>query len=149
MPMHPSNTYTIHELQENAADILHLIQTEANKQIKGAKMDIVSKLRDGAIWVEQGEIAGCAGGTFDNICAAADILRGRSCGNGAFSLSIYPGSMPALAENTTLMMNFAKSLNSSEINWEILHSKTSTHTLQALNTPQKAKRNTSTSKKAI
>ena len=98
MPMHPSNTYTIHELQENAADILHLIQDNANKQIKGAQMDIVSKLRDGAIWVEQGEIAGCAGGTFDNICAAADILRGRSCGNGAFSLSIYPGSMPALAE---------------------------------------------------
>ena len=98
MPMHPSNTYTIHELQENAADILHLIQTQANKQIKGAKMDIVSKLHDGAIWVEQGEIAGCSGGTFDNICAAADILRGRSCGNGAFSLSVYPGSMPALAE---------------------------------------------------
>ena len=98
MPMHPSNTYTIHELQENAADILHLIQTQANKQIKGAQMDIVSKLHDGAIWVEQGEIAGCSGGTFDNICAAADILRGRSCGNGAFSLSVYPGSMPALAE---------------------------------------------------
>ena len=98
MPMHPSNTYTIHELQENAADILHLIQENANKQIKGAKMDIVSKFHDGSVWVEQGEIAGCAGGTFDNICAAADILRGRSCGNGAFSLSVYPGSMPALAE---------------------------------------------------
>ena len=98
MPMHPSNTYTIHELQENAADILHLVQENANKQIKGAKMDIVSKYHDGAIWVEQGEIAGCAGGTFDNICAAADILRGKSCGNGAFTLSIYPGSMPALAE---------------------------------------------------
>ena len=98
MPMHPSNTYTIHELQENAADILHLVQENANKQIKGAQMDIVSKLHDGAIWVEQGEIAGCSGGTFDNICAAADILRGRSCGNGAFTLSVYPGSMPALAE---------------------------------------------------
>jgi aconitate hydratase len=98
MPMHPSNTYTIHELQENAADILHLVEENANKQIKGAKMDIVSKFHDGAIWVEQGEIAGCSGGTFDNICAAADILRGKSCGNGAFTLSIYPGSMPALAE---------------------------------------------------
>ena len=98
MPMHPSNTYTIHELQENAAGILHLIQDNANKQIKGAKMDIVSKLRNGSIYVEQGEIAGCSGGTFDNICAAADILRGRSCGNGAFTLSVYPGSMPALAE---------------------------------------------------
>ena len=96
MPMHPSNTYTIHELQENAADILHLVQDAANKQIKGAQ--IVSKFHDGAVWVEQGEIAGCSGGTFDNICAAADILRGRSCGNGAFTLSVYPGSMPALAE---------------------------------------------------
>ena len=57
MPMHPSNTYTIHELQENAEDILHLIQDNANKQIKGAKMDIVSKFHDGAVWVEQGEIA--------------------------------------------------------------------------------------------
>ena len=98
MPMHPSNTYTIHELQANAADILHAVQEEANKQIKGAKMNLDSKFHDGAIWVDQGEIAGCAGGTFDNICAAADILRGKSCGNGAFTLSIYPGSMPALAE---------------------------------------------------
>ncbi len=98
MPMHPSNTYTIRQLQENAADILHEVETAANKQIKGAKMDLMSKLRDGSIWVDQGEIAGCSGGTFDNILAAADILRGRSCGNGVFSLSIYPGSMPALAE---------------------------------------------------
>ena len=98
MPMHPSNTYTIHELQENAADILHAVDETANKQIKGAKMDLSSKLRNGHIWVEQGQIAGCSGGTFDSICAAADILRGRSCGNGAFSLSIYPGSMPAYAE---------------------------------------------------
>ncbi len=98
MPMHPSNTYTIHELQANASDILHHCQEEANRQLKGVKMDLLGKLRNGHIYVEQGEIAGCAGGTFDNICAAADILRGRSCGNGAFSLSIYPGSMPALAE---------------------------------------------------
>ncbi|MBQ8076134.1 MAG: hydratase, partial [Oscillospiraceae bacterium] len=56
-----------------------------------------SKIHDGGIWVEQGEIAGCSGGTFDNICAAADILRGKSCGNGAFSLNVYPGSMPALS----------------------------------------------------
>ncbi len=96
MPMHPSNTYTIHELQENAADILHLVQENANRQIKGAEMDIVSKLRpDGNIWVEQGEIAGCAGGTIDSMWAAADILRGKNCGNGAFSLSLYPGSQPA------------------------------------------------------
>ena len=99
MPMHPSNTFTIHELQANAADILHQVQEEANKQIKGARMDLMSKLHsDGSIWVDQGELAGCSGGTFDNIVAAADILRGRSCGNGTFSLSIYPGSMPAYAE---------------------------------------------------
>ena len=99
MPMHPSNTFTIHELQANAADILYQVQEEANKQIKGARMDLMSKLHsDGSIWVDQGELAGCSGGTFDNIVAAADILRGRSCGNGTFSLSIYPGSMPAYAE---------------------------------------------------
>ena len=98
MPMHPSNTFTIHELLDNAADILHEVEDAANRQIKGARMDIASKYRDGGIWVEQGEIAGCAGGTFENICAAADILRGQSTGNGAFSLSVYPGSMPALAE---------------------------------------------------
>ena len=97
MPMHPSYTYTIHELQANAADILHEVQERANKQLKGVQMDLLSKYHDGGIWVEQGEIAGCSGGTFDNICAAADILRGQSCGNGAFSLNVYPGSMPALS----------------------------------------------------
>ncbi|MGX8704983.1 MAG: hydratase, partial [bacterium] len=97
MPMHPSYTYTIHELLDNAADILNEVQTRANKQLKGVKMDLLSKFHDGGIWVEQGEIAGCSGGTFDNICAAADILRGQSCGNGAFSLNVYPGSMPAMS----------------------------------------------------
>ena len=97
MPMHPSNTYTIHELLENPQDILHEVEEAANKQLKGVKMDLMSKYHDGGIWVEQGEIAGCSGGTFDNICAAADILRGKSCGNGAFSLNIYPGSLPAMA----------------------------------------------------
>ena len=98
MPMHPSNVYTIHELQENAADILHHVQEEANKQIKGAKMDLDSKFHDGGIWVQQGEIAGCSGGTYDGICAAASILRGKNIGNGPFSLNIYPGSMPTNLE---------------------------------------------------
>ena len=97
MPMHPSNIYTIHELQENAADILHIVEENANKQLKKVKMDLSSKFHDGAIWVDQGEIAGCSGGTYDSICAAADILKGKSIGNGAFTLSVYPGSMPALA----------------------------------------------------
>ena len=98
MPMHPSNTLTIHELLENAEDILHETELNMNAQIKGASFDLMSKLRGKDIFVEQGEIAGCAGGTFDGIMAAADILRGRSCGNGAFTLSVYPGSMPAYAE---------------------------------------------------
>ena len=97
MPMHPSNTFTIHELLANAEDILHEVEVRANEQITGAKLDLMSKLRGGDIWVDQGEIAGCSGGTYDNICAAADILRGKSCGNGTFSLSIYPGSLPAYA----------------------------------------------------
>ena len=98
MPMHPSNVFTIRELLGNAEDILHETEVTMNEQIKGAKFDLCSKLRGKDIYVEQGEIAGCAGGTFDGIMAAADILRGRSCGNGAFTLSIYPGSMPAYAE---------------------------------------------------
>ncbi len=99
MPMHPSNTFTIKEVQENAEDILASVQEEANKQLKGAQMDLLSKIgADGGIWVEQGEIAGCSGGTFESICAAADILRGKSIGNGAFSLSIYPGSLPAYSQ---------------------------------------------------
>ncbi len=98
MPMHPSNVYTIRELLDNAVDILHETEVAMNEQIKGASFDLSSKLRGKDIYVEQGEIAGCAGGTFDGIMAAADILRGRSCGNGAFTLSIYPGSMPAYAE---------------------------------------------------
>ena len=95
MPMHPSNIFTIDELLANAPDILHQVEEEANKQLKGVRMDLLSKYHDGGIWVDQGEIAGCSGGTFDSICGAADILRGKSCGNGVFSLSIYPGSLPA------------------------------------------------------
>ena len=98
LPMHPSNTFSIRELLENPADILHEAEVSMNSQVKGASFDLMSKLRNGNIYVEQGEIAGCAGGTFDGILAAADILRGKNCGNGAFTLSIYPGSMPAYAE---------------------------------------------------
>ena len=95
MPMHPSNIFTIDELLANGPDILHQVEEEANRQLKGVRMNLLSKYHDGGIWVDQGEIAGCSGGTFDSICGAADILRGKSCGNGVFSLSIYPGSLPA------------------------------------------------------
>ncbi len=106
MPMHPSYTYTIHELQENAADILHETEERINGQINGAQMDMMCKLHDdGKIYVDQGIVAGCSGGTFDNIMAVADIMRGRSTGNGTFTMSVYPGSMPAyveLSKNGTL-----------------------------------------------
>ncbi len=106
MPMHPSYTYTIHELQENAADILHETEERINGQITGAQMDMMCKLHDdGKIYVDQGIVAGCSGGTFDNIMAVADIMRGRSTGNGTFTMSVYPGSMPAyveLSKNGTL-----------------------------------------------
>ena len=100
LPMHPSYAYPIRELKANAKDLLHEIETRANEQLSGkVKMDLVSKVRaDGSIYVDQGIVAGCSGGTYENLCAVADILRGKSCGNGAFTLSIYPGSMPALAE---------------------------------------------------
>jgi aconitate hydratase len=97
LPMHPSKVHTIHELQENAEDILHAAEEEANRQLKGVKMNLLSKIRDGGIWADQGEIAGCAGGTWDNLCAAADLLRGKSIGSGVFSLNLYPGSMPILS----------------------------------------------------
>ena len=104
LPMHPSNTFTIRELKANAMDILHDCQEKANAQITGATLDLVSKVHDGGIWVDQGLVAGCSGGTFDNVCAVADILRGNSCGNGTFKMSVYPGSMPAYIE---LMKNGA------------------------------------------
>ena len=104
LPMHPSYTYTIRELKENAKDILFACQEKANSQITGAKLDLVSKVRGGDIWVDQGIVAGCSGGTFDNVVAVADILRGKSCGNGTFKMSVYPGSMPAFIE---LMKNGA------------------------------------------
>ena len=104
LPMHPSYTYTIAELKANAADILHECQEKANAQITGARLDLMSKIRGGEIWVDQGLVAGCSGGTFDNVCAVADILRGHSCGNGEFKMSVYPGSMPAYIQ---LMKNGA------------------------------------------
>ncbi len=104
LPMHPSNVITIRELLENPKDILFDCQEKANQQIVGAKLNLVSKVHDGGVWVEQGLVAGCSGGTFDNICAVADILRGQSTGNGAFTMSVYPGSMPAYLQ---LMKNGA------------------------------------------
>ncbi|NLZ25725.1 MAG: hydratase, partial [Clostridiales bacterium] len=99
LPFHPSNVYTIKELKENAKDILHFTEEEGKKVIEG-KIDfkLTDKIVNGKIIVNQGIIAGCAGGTFDNIYAASKILNGRSVGNGAFNLSVYPGSQPCMLE---------------------------------------------------
>lgn len=95
LPMHPSYVYSISELRANARDILHDCQERVNRQIQGAKIDLVSKVHsDGEIYVDQGVVAGCSGGTYDNLCAVADILRGSNCGNGEFRMSVYPSSMP-------------------------------------------------------
>ncbi len=91
LPFHPSIAYTIRELKANAGDIFRQVE----RSMSGAvKLDLLSKLRDGKIHVDQGVIAGCSGGMYDNIAEAAAILDGFSVGNGYFSLSVYPPSVP-------------------------------------------------------
>ncbi|MDE7307899.1 MAG: hydratase [Lachnospiraceae bacterium] len=99
MPFHPSNTYTIEELNANLVDILHDVEKKALVSLDG-KVDykLTDKVRDGKLYVEQGIIAGCAGGGFENICDAADILKGRSIGSDEFTLSVYPASTPIYVE---------------------------------------------------
>lgn len=99
MPFHPSNTYTIEELNTNLMDILEDVEKKAQISLDG-KIDFTlkDKVHDGKLYVEQGIIAGCAGGGFENICAAADILKGASIGDGAFTLSVYPASTPIYME---------------------------------------------------
>ncbi|HWQ30179.1 MAG TPA: hydratase, partial [Negativicutes bacterium] len=100
MPFHPSNIYTIEELKANAGDILNKIQAEGLRQldVPGLRFDLAAKARNGEIYVDQAVIAGCAGGTFNNITAAADIMDGGSIGNGTFKMSVYPGSQPIYME---------------------------------------------------
>ena len=100
LPFHPSNIYTIEELKANALDILNKVQTEGLKQfdVPGLKFDLASKARNGEIYVDQGIVAGCSGGTYDNITDVADIMNGRSTGNGTFTMSVYPGSQPIYME---------------------------------------------------
>ncbi len=103
MPYHPSCVYTIDEVNDHPAEIL----AEAEERARVAfgdkvSVDLQGKIKDGRLLVDQGLIAGCAGGGYENICDAADILRGRSIGSGAFTLSVYPASMPifqALTKN--------------------------------------------------
>ena len=94
LPFHPSNAYSIREFLDNAADILAAVEADAKQRWPKARPHLLDKLRDGGVWADQGVIAGCAGGLFDNITAAADILRDGSVGCGDFSLSVYPTSVP-------------------------------------------------------
>ncbi len=95
LPFHPSEGYTIHEFSENTADILREVEKRAEASFgKKAKLSLTDKLINGKFIVDQGVIAGCSGGMFDNICEAAAILDGASVGNSYFSLSVYPSSVP-------------------------------------------------------
>ena len=99
MPFHPSNTYTIEELNANLTDILADVEKKAAVSLDNAvPYSLKDKVRDGRFYVDQGIIAGCAGGGFENICAAADILKGSYIGNQEFTLSVYPASMPIYME---------------------------------------------------
>ena len=99
MPFHPSNTYTIEELNANLLDILDDCEKRAEVSFDGkVKLDLKSKVHNGRLYVDQGIIAGCAGGGFENICDAADILKGASIGSDEFTLSVYPASTPIYME---------------------------------------------------
>ena len=99
MPFHPSNTYTIDELKANHDDILADVEKRAQVSLDGKiPFTLRDKVVDGKLYVEQGIIAGCAGGGFENICAAADILKGKNIGHDAFTLSVYPASTPIYME---------------------------------------------------
>ncbi|MGM9815791.1 MAG: hydratase [Lepagella sp.] len=101
LPFHPSNAYTIHELQENPEQILREVEEDARRRF-GDKIDIhlMDKIRDGKVMADQGIIAGCSGGTYDNLSQAASILKGGSVGNDYFTISAYPQSVPVYMATT-------------------------------------------------
>ena len=100
MPFHPSNVYTIEELNANLMDILDDVEKRALVSLDNNKVNytLKDKVHNGRLYVEQGVIAGCAGGGFENVCDAADILRGKYIGADEFSLSVYPTSQPVFME---------------------------------------------------
>ncbi len=99
MPFHPSNVYTIDEVNANLSDILHDVEKKALVSLDGAvEYSLQDKIRDGKLYVDQGLIAGCAGGGFENICAAADIIKGHYIGADEFTFSVYPASTPIYME---------------------------------------------------
>ncbi|MBP3726671.1 MAG: hydratase [Bacteroidaceae bacterium] len=101
LPFHPSNAYTIHELQADPERILKEVEEDAKKRF-GDKVDVhlTDKIKDGKVWADQGIIAGCSGGTYDNLSAAASILNGQSVGNDYFTISAYPQSVPVYMATT-------------------------------------------------
>ena len=99
MPFHPSNVYSIEELNSNLSEILADVEGKAGISLDNkVKFTLRDKIHNGRLYVEQGILAGCAGGGFENICDAADILRGSSIGSDEFSLSVYPASQPIFME---------------------------------------------------
>ncbi len=99
LPFHPSEAVTLRELIENPGDILRAVEKRTEEQLGGkASLHLTEKIRDGRLWVDQGEIAGCSGGMYDNIAEASAILEGCGTGSGNFSLSVYPSSMPVNLE---------------------------------------------------
>ena len=99
MPFHPSNTYTIEDMNKNLMDVLHDCEQKALVSLDGqVDFKLTDEVRDGKLYVEQGIIAGCAGGGFENLCAAADIIKGKSIGADEFTLSVYPASTPIYME---------------------------------------------------
>lgn len=96
LPFHPSNVYKLKDVIENPYDILKKVENDCKAELNNDKLSfsLTDKIVDGKVRVSQGVIAGCAGGTYDNIALAANVLKGASTGNGAFSLNVYPGSMP-------------------------------------------------------
>ncbi|MEG1715837.1 MAG: hydratase [Lachnospiraceae bacterium] len=99
MPFHPSNVYTIDEVNANLKDVLHDVEQKALVSLGGTfPYSLQDKMKNGKFYVEQGIIAGCAGGGFENICAAADLIKGRNIGSDEFTFSVYPASTPIYME---------------------------------------------------
>ena len=98
MPFHPSNVYTIREVQENPGDILRTVEQEARASTGNPHLDLMCKYRDGAFYVDSGSIGGCSGGCFENLMAVSRIMDGFSVGSGPFDLTVYPDSQPTNLE---------------------------------------------------
>ena len=102
LPFHPSNAWTIREFLDNAEEILKKVEDDAAHRFPKAHVHLTDKIHDGGVWADQGVIAGCSGGLFDNITEAADIIRGHYIGHDGFSFSVYPTSVPVSMELTKI-----------------------------------------------